>query len=1241
MKSAPRAGHTGNFDQYLSQFRQRFKFRTVAISVAALVFAAVLITLITVVLGDQLAYSPLLYIPARIILGLLVLGIVAGLLWLPLRAFARTDGISELEERVPALQGRAETYHDLQTQRRNSPFTNLLARDAMRSASTAPMHKLLPKADVYGPLVAAGALLMLAAWLYTTVPLAARAGMAHLWLGWFKSDILPERLITVTPGDSKIRYGDSFTVNATLGGFESAFAALHIREQDGQWNELEMTPDSSAGFAYTLYGVTAPLEYYVSSAFTDSDTFSLDVVVPARIESLDLEYHYPEWTGAEPELVENGSQIAAVAGTRVDLIFSTDRPLQQGVLVHDNTATDVTQTAENQYRASLMVEHEGEYQLADLFDDDRIALSEKHPIIVLEDALPEISFVRPGADWNASPIEEVTVSATASDDFALAKVDLHYSVNGGDWQSITLEPGSEMEHVFYLEDFGEDGESLVPGDLVTYYAEAHDREQSVSTDMLFIDVRPFDRRFSQSQQAGGGGGAGSQAEQEISQRQKEILVATWNLIREEKEKTRSLIKPEDSAALLADLQTTLAGQAETLAQRADARQLLDDDPDIARFVEYMQEAATAMKPSAESLAALEFDQAVKHQQRALQYLKRAESVFNDIRVSRNQSGGGGGGGNAGRDMAEMYELEMDLAKNQYETPDAVQQSSNATQSQEDDAFDKLKDLARRQQKLAEAAQRNEELSMAERWEQERLQRELEQLQRELEQQQQSASQNSQQQSSQQQSGQQQSGQQQSGQQQSGEQQSGQQQSGQQQNANQQGEQSNDQQNADALQNLQQALEQLRGSQDGEQSAEEMRQAMENASRELQESVEQLNQSRQQQLQEQLADAVEQTRELTRQQRDTAEQLRDALQRAMSAREQGVIESGLDERQERELAEQKRQMQRDLEDIREQLGDAAERFSAQNPRTAERLEEALTTLDERKTSELLGISGDMIEEGRAPQAALREQQITEALTDLQNDLLDSSSIAEAETAGPFTDERTVADASRALQQMREALNQAMQRAQRDGQPGDENGSGEQTAQSDQNSQPGQAGADGQQQSQTGQAGQGQQSAGQQPGNSDGQAQSGQQGESQSGRAQSGSMAAGGGFNLRRGGDSEAQMNLDNLAPGDSRLVEEARQELAQSLPDLQDQLSAQMLESLEQITRDLKPGENGENERRINREVGILLRQLEQLELALNRSAMEVDGEGIRAARSGRDPEGYGAQAAEYFRRLSEGLSSGS
>src|SRR5581483_9658111 len=113
----------------------------------------------------------------------------------------------------------------------------------------------------------------------------------------------------------------------------------------------------------------------------------------------------------------------------------------------------------------------------------------------------------------------------------LNAVDLHYSVNGGDEKTISMlkQKGAKQvgnATVLSLEDF-----KLVPGDIVSIYATAKDARSESRTDMFFIQADPFEREFSQSQQAGGGGGGGGsfgQGDQtEISQREKEIIAATW------------------------------------------------------------------------------------------------------------------------------------------------------------------------------------------------------------------------------------------------------------------------------------------------------------------------------------------------------------------------------------------------------------------------------------------------------------------------------------------------------------------------------------------------------------------------------------------------------------------------------------------------------------------------------------------------------------------------------------------
>ena len=47
--------------------------------------------------------------------------------------------------------------------------------------------------------------------------------------------------------------------------------------------------------------------------------------------------------------------------------------------------------------------------------------------------------MKPGRDWRASNIEEVTVRVEANDDFGLDRVEVRYSVNGGEWQTAPID----------------------------------------------------------------------------------------------------------------------------------------------------------------------------------------------------------------------------------------------------------------------------------------------------------------------------------------------------------------------------------------------------------------------------------------------------------------------------------------------------------------------------------------------------------------------------------------------------------------------------------------------------------------------------------------------------------------------------------------------------------------------------------------------------------------------------------
>ncbi len=272
-------------------------------------------------------------------------------------------------------------------------------------------------------------------------------------------------------------------------------------------------------------------------------------------------------------------------------------------------------------------------------------LTQDLAIDVVPDEKPTVQILRPGRDYQATNIEEVPVSLKAQDDFRLEALTLRYSVNGGDFRDEKLDAGAtdiQAAALLRLEELQQKAANgsaplLEPGDLVSYYAVARDHTSSTQTDLFLIQVQPFDRRFTQSQANGGGGGGGGDDDQgAISQRQREVLLATWNLQRTDRAEGRDAERLADNARMLAEVQKTLADQANTLVERARARELTGTDKGVDKFVTSLEEATKAMRPAAEQLAKQDLQAAVKNEQLALQHLLRAEATFREIQVSMQQ-----------------------------------------------------------------------------------------------------------------------------------------------------------------------------------------------------------------------------------------------------------------------------------------------------------------------------------------------------------------------------------------------------------------------------------------------------------------------------------------------------------------------------------------------------------------------------------------------------------------------------
>jgi hypothetical protein len=1255
---------------YIHQLHQRLRLGASLRGVAILMATALITTIFLVLILNSFAFPVRGLTGARSLL-LLVLGLAAAFgLALPMRRLTRGRAAAVAESAYPEFQQRLLTFDDREKQG-NDPFLELLAADTLAVAKDVPPANLAPNNRLYFLAGAGFACLAVLGWLVAAGPGYLGYGASLLWTG---PKAAPLYDIRVTPGDVAVRRNSDQLVTAQVIGLKPDKVQLFAHYQSARnhvWEPVRMQPQSdasaapgSSNYQFLFAGLPENVEYYVQADHLTSRHFKVRVVDLPAVKQMKVTYHYPKWTGMHEVTEERGGDLRAIEGTNAELTVQMDHPLRNGQLTLDDGKQITLSGGEgNVYKGSILMQKDGAYHVAALDQGQPVRLSEDYFIATDKANPPQVAIDRPMSDYRASPIEEVTVGVKASDDFGLNKMSLHYSVNGGPEKTIDLlqKPGAKNADgttTLSLEDF-----KLIPGDLVSLYATAKDGHAEARTDMSFIQADPFEREFSQSQQmGGGGGGGGAGSETDISKREKELIAATW---KRQNEKTAA---PKDSAEagkFLSGVQTKLQEQALSLAARMESRDLSSANEEFNSFGHDMQAAAAAMTPSSEKLKQMQWHDAIPAEQKALQYLLRAEATFRKIEVAFGQQrgGGGGGGGGAGRDLASLFDLELDTEKNQYET---AQTGSAADQRAKaiDDALQKLDALARRQEDLA-AQQRNSQQTMQERWQQEMLRREAEQLQKQMEQ----LAQNSQPKNDQQgqprgapgqAGGQQQQGQQgqaseqgQQGQQSAGGSSSGSSSGGQSSQSRAGG--SRAQSNADggssdprvtqALNRLREADQQMKRSAGQQQSADAARQAAD----QLRQAASLMSGTQQQQATGRLDSLSREADRLSKEEHAQADRVRGLAGRP-EASSQAEYQARLQQRN--KLAEDRQQLSDDLSQLEKNMRNTSRELAPTQPQAASKLRDALGGMDQTDLTNRVQRTADWLRRGINPNSNGTEEGISKSLDQLSQEVHQAQQGLGPGKPGPGQGEQTAAlDHVERFRNQVESLTGrgqnplGRQPGQQQGQPGQQQGQPGQ--------QPGQVGQPGQQSGQNGQFGQ-------RPGGS-------------SSRGGPGAQIAQGGGNPR-GGNQVAQNNLSGdvgnwrsgggaagtawnnintgnnhfdrsgrAAPDNSPVSADPEATYRQGLEELSQlhhlaQNDPTALKEIQDLVRDMQrldpkrfPG-NPAMVEQLHTEV---LSGVDKLELQLRHDSGDEAGQ-VRTTKEPPVPSGYEEAVAEYFRRLGKG-----
>ena len=517
--------------------------------------------------------------------------------------------------------------------------------------------------------------------------------------------------VTVEPGNAEVERGTSLVVTARFGETDvPETAKLLTIDRDGTERTVTMTRNLSdpvvGGF---LSSVKETFQYKVVTPTWESEIFTVNVFdFPALVRS-DANLDYPDYTGLAEKRIEDTVRVSAIEGTKVTWLCFLNKAVAKAELVsEDGSRIELKRDSENPDALSATLDLQATIRMSLQLTDDAGRNNKFPPELiarVLPNQPPDLKLTSFG-DTSVSPLEELPLEAEVRDDVAVSKVGLHYTLDGATEKEITL--GSDLargatttlQHLVELEQMG-----AQPDQLFAYHFWAEDigpdgKPRRTQSDMFFAEVRPFDQIFREGEPPPAGdspppGPAGQEAA-ELAELQKEIINATWRVIRQEIGDAPTE-KFDQNVGLLVESQTTALEMLTELDEKVSdqkSRAYVDSvRSEMQRAVSELQRAQSlpATKPLA---VALQAEQAA--------YAGLLKLRAREFQVSRSQQSQGTPGGASQQQMQkQLNELELDQDQNRYETERKAKEASKEEQEQREtrQILNRLRELAQRQQDL--------------------------------------------------------------------------------------------------------------------------------------------------------------------------------------------------------------------------------------------------------------------------------------------------------------------------------------------------------------------------------------------------------------------------------------------------------------------------------------------------------------------------------------------------------------
>lgn len=528
---------------------------------------------------------------------------------------------------------------------------------------------------------------------------------------------------TLTPGDAELERGSRLIIEARFNGPVPADATLVVSEADGKERErlpMRLTVDEQV-FGGMINKVERDAKYHVEFAGQKSQVHTLSVFdFPALVGS-DVIVTPPEYTKLPAKETKNTKKVTALEGSKIVWKIKVNKPLiaagEAGaparkevspfsphltaaeLFGEDKSVIALTPSAEDAMvlEGSLMAEKTQKYRLHLVDEAER---GNKNPpwftVTVQSNQLAKIEMVFPKRDLQVSSIQELPVEAQVSDDLGVTKSGAVFSINGNSKEIIFKHPvTAPLKKQEVKTELALEKEHAEPRQLVSYYLWAEDTgpkgevRRSMS-EMFFADVRHYEDIFREMEAAPAP--PGKAQSDKLVDLVKQIVNATWKIIRDTN--AGRVIE-----AATPDIDVVHQSVGIAMERVKEAMEEVEDAEVKQSLTEAWKSLKDAQGPLQQASAEKKrspLNQALTFEQTALEWLHRAQSREHQVMRQDKPSQG-----QQQANKNQIMDLELKQKEQRYEEEKAATEEQTAEQQENLQVLNRLKELARRQEALAE------------------------------------------------------------------------------------------------------------------------------------------------------------------------------------------------------------------------------------------------------------------------------------------------------------------------------------------------------------------------------------------------------------------------------------------------------------------------------------------------------------------------------------------------------------